>query len=298
METDHISVCICTFKRPDLLSRLLEALRRQRTEGMFSYSVVVADNDCAESARNVVSNFAATSPFPVRYCVEPRQNIAMVRNKALENAEGNFIAFIDDDEFPGEDWLALLFKTCGLEGVDGVLGPVKPHFQNEPPRWVLEGNFFERPSYRTGYKMKWSETRTGNTLFRRKILDGSLEAFSPEFDAAGEDMDFFRKMMNRGHLFVWCDEAPVYEDVPPWRCEKRSLLKRALLRGSNFSKHPADRVRNLAKSAFAVPVYTLALPVLFTLDRRLFLSYLIKLLDHVSRIASFLGWKMLRERPA
>ena len=298
METDHISVCICTFKRPELLSRLLDGLKDQHTEGMFSYSVVVADNDCTESARNVVSNFAATSPFPVRYCVEPRQNIAMARNKALENAEGSYIAFIDDDEFPRRDWLVLLFKTCNLNGVAGVLGPVKPLFQHDPPKWVLEGNFFDRPSHRTGYRMKWTETRTGNTLFRRRILDGSPEAFRPEFDAAGEDMDFFRRMIDKGHLFVWCDEAAVYEDVPPWRCEKRSLLKRALLRGSNFYKHPSGRMQSLARSTLAVPVYTLALPVLLALNQYLFLSYLIKLFDHVSRIASFLGWKMLPKRPA
>ena len=36
----------------------------------------------------------------VKYCVEPRQNIALARNKALQNAEGDLIAFIDDDEFP------------------------------------------------------------------------------------------------------------------------------------------------------------------------------------------------------
>jgi hypothetical protein len=51
------------------------------------------------------------------------------RNKALLHAEGNFIAFIDDDEFPEDDWLCNLFKACMRFGVDGVLGPVNPHFE-------------------------------------------------------------------------------------------------------------------------------------------------------------------------
>jgi succinoglycan biosynthesis protein ExoM len=96
----HISVCICTYKRPELLTRTLDAVLAQRTDDLFTYSVVVVDNDRAESGRAVVE--AKTSHFciPIRYCVEPRQNIARARNKAVESASGEYLAFIDDDEFP------------------------------------------------------------------------------------------------------------------------------------------------------------------------------------------------------
>lgn len=43
--TAHISVCICTFKRPSLLLRLLKELAGQETQGLFTYSIVVVDND-------------------------------------------------------------------------------------------------------------------------------------------------------------------------------------------------------------------------------------------------------------
>ena len=41
----HVTVCVCTYKRPALLARLLDALARQATRGTFTYSLVVADND-------------------------------------------------------------------------------------------------------------------------------------------------------------------------------------------------------------------------------------------------------------
>src|SRR5215469_9249606 len=43
--TQHICVCICTYKRPGPLQRLLKGLEGQETQGLFSFSVVVADND-------------------------------------------------------------------------------------------------------------------------------------------------------------------------------------------------------------------------------------------------------------
>ena len=294
--TPHLSICICTFKRPELLKRLLASLSNQRTEGLFSFSVIVADNDGMQSAQPVVTAFSSASPVPAAYCVEPQQNIALARNKALEQADGDFVVFIDDDEFPAEDWLHNLLKTCLAYGADGVLGPVKPSFECEPPQWVRKGGFFERPTYPTGSKMRWQETRTGNVLFRRNILDGLDLPFRPEFATAGEDVDFFRRMVDKGCTFVWCKEAVVYEVVPSSRCTRSYLLKRALLRGSNFSKHPAHRIRNLLSSVIAVPSYTVALPILAIFGQHVFLKYLVKLCDHASRLLAFAGWSVVKER--
>jgi succinoglycan biosynthesis protein ExoM len=292
----HISVCICTYKRPQLLLRTLERLQGQETDGRFSFSVVVVDNDASQSAQAAVSAFAATASIPIQYCVEPRQNIALARNKALENAGGDYVSFIDDDEFPTERWLAHLLEACEKYEVDGVLGPVVPEFETPPPSWVEKGGFFERPNHETGHKMAWKDCRTGNVLLRRKILQGNGDWFNPEFGTGGEDVDFFRRMTEQGRSFVWCREAIVYEVVPASRCNRSYLLKRALLRGSNFPKHPKDRWVNIGKSLIAVPAYTLILPVLALLGQHVFLNYLIKLCDHTSRLLAFAGVNLVRQR--
>ena len=294
--TDGISVCICTLKRPELLSRTLVALENQETGGLFSYSVVVADNDAAESARQAVADFSAATKLSVTYCVELRQNIALARNKAIENAKGNWIAFIDDDEFPVSNWLLSLYQTCLERQADGVLGPVKAHFDTEPPQWATKGKCFERPTHPTGYKLGWEQARTGNVLFRKNILARLETPFRSEFATAGEDMDFFRRAMEQGCSFVWCDQAVAYEVVPVSRCTRTYLLKRALLRGSNFPKHPTDRVRNILKSMIALPCYTVSLPILLFFGQHVFLKYLIKTLDHASRLLAFLGVNLATER--
>jgi succinoglycan biosynthesis protein ExoM len=295
-QTQRISVCICTLKRPDLLSRTLAKLENQKTDGLFTYSVVVSDNDEMRSAEPAVAGFSSVTRLPVTYCVEPRQNIALARNKAIEHADGDFIAFIDDDEFPAGDWLLNLFKTYVAFSADGVLGPVVPFFDPEPPRWVKKGRFFDRPSYVTGYKLSWEQSRTGNVLFRKDILHDLDTPFRSTFDTAGEDMDFFRRAMDRGYRFIWCNEAVAYEVVPSPRCTRSYLLKRALLRGSNFPKHPSHRVRNVVKSLIAVPGYTLALPLLALFGQHVFLKYLIKLLDHASRLLAFVGLSLVTQR--
>ena len=284
----HISICICSYKRPDLLKRLLDALGHQVTNSLFTYSVVVADNDLLRSAESVAACFAKSFPISIKYCVEPQQSIALTRNKAVANADGDFIAFIDDDEFPTKSWLLTLFTTCNAYGVDGVLGPVKPHFDQPPPQWIIEGKFYDRPSYPTGLVIDGKKGRTGNVLLRKQIFFGAENPFRPEF-LTGEDQDFFRRMIEKGHVFIWCHEALAYEVVPPLRWKRGFMLRRALLRGANSLMHPTFGALDVVKSTLAVPSYMAVMPVALILGQGKFMTYAVKLCDHLGRLLALVG---------
>ena len=297
MTPPHICVCICTWRRPALLRRLLRELDRQETGGRFTYSTVVCDNDPARSARAVVDDCAARSTQPLTYCSEPRSNIALARNCAIQHARGDFIAFIDDDEFPMPDWLDQMRATCLRTGASGVLGPVRPHFDVAPPRWVIAGKFCERPEHPTGTVMAWSQSRTGNLLFRRAIIGGISGPFRAEFGTGGEDVDFFQRLAQRGEVFVWCNEAVTYEVVPPSRWTRRYMLKRALLRGRINLKLGHARAQALLRSAIAVPAYSLVLPGTLFFGQHVFMKYGIKFCDHLGRVLALLGINPVKERP-
>ena len=288
MSIEHISVCVCTYKRPQLLKRLLDALRDQESGGLFSYSIVVVDNDRLRSAEDVVGEFGASSGIPIKYCVEPQQNIAMARNRAIENAAGDLIAFIDDDEFPIKRWLLTLFEALHKFGVDGVLGPVKPHFDDEPPQWVVKGKFYDRPSYPTGFVIDWRKGRTGNVLLKRQLFDPSTQVFSPEF-RTGEDQDLFRRLIAKGHVFIWCHEAMAFEVVPRARWNYSFMLRRALLQGAASRLHPTFGVRDIAISMIAVPAYIAVLPFSLVLGQGRFMSPLVRLCNHAGRLLASLG---------
>lgn len=284
----HISVCICTYKRPELLRRLLKDLNTLKSDGMFTYSIVVVENGDSTGGKAVVSEFAASSAIPVTYCAEPRQNIALARNKALENASGDYIAFIDDDEFPTPEWLLTMLRTCNKYQVDGVLGPVEAHFEKGAPSWVVKGGLFDRPPHPTGLRLNSSQTRTGNVLMKREMVVNETQPFDPEFLAASDQV-FFKKMMSRGRTFIWCAEAVVYEVVPAARWKRSFLIRRAVFRGV-FSKRlagasPMPFVISLA----ATLVYAASLPVVVFLGQAKSMKCVFKLCYHVGRLMGLLG---------
>lgn len=284
----HISVCVCTYKRPDLLKRCLETLCGQDTGGLFTYSVVVVDNDQAESSRDAVAAAAETTKTEIKYVVEPQQNIPMARNTAVASATGDFIVFLDDDELAPSQWLLTLFRAYGNFGVNGVLGPVKPHFDDNTPAWVIEGRFYDRPSYPTGTIIDYKKGRTGNVLLERKIFQGIDQPFRPQF-RVGEDQDFFRRMIDKGYAFVWCHEAIAYEIVPPIRWNRKFMWRRALLRGATSLLQPTFGFLDLMKSVTATVAYALILPFALLLGQGRFMNYSIRLCDHLGKVLAAAG---------
>jgi glycosyltransferase involved in cell wall biosynthesis len=274
---------------------LLSALARQETGDLFGYSVTVVDNDQAETARAAVEACRRDTGLSIRYYLEPEQNIALARNRAVSHASGDLVAFIDDDEFPRSGWLLTLYTALQRYDVDGVLGPVLPHFDAPPPGWVQRGKFYERGRHATGTVLPWTSTRTGNVLLRSRVISDEAVPFDPKLGSGGEDRDFFKRKIDRGYVFVWCDEAAVYEVVPPHRWKRSFMLKRALLRGQNCMSSASYNRLTVPTALIAIPVYAVALPLTLLVGEHVFMKFLIRLCDHVGKCLAFAGIALLKE---
>jgi succinoglycan biosynthesis protein ExoM len=300
-KSDHISVCICTYKRPQLLKKLLLALEGQRTDELFTFSAVVVDNDSAESAREMVTLVKKVVKYRVEYYVEPRQNIALARNKAVLNAQGDFIAMIDDDEFPCDGWLINLFKAFYDYKPDIVIGPIKPHFEQEPPRWLVKGRFCERASYGNGSIIKWDKARTGNVLLRKDIFEDGKNRFPAEYGrSGGEDIEFFRNLALQGRVIVWCEGAAVHEIVLPERLVRSYYLERNVriggLYGEKVRKGLEGSLMTVGKFAIGAVGYSVLLPGSFILGEYVFLKCLMKVAYFWAWILGFFGLVIMRNR--
>ena len=102
----RISVCIATYRRAERLAALLTDLTRQT---LLPQEVVIVDNDEAGSAAAVVEECRRSQPpFAIRYAIQPVKNISITRNRTVELASEEWLAFVDDDERAPDFWLARL----------------------------------------------------------------------------------------------------------------------------------------------------------------------------------------------
>lgn len=294
--TPLISVCVCTYQRPRALERLLQCLGQQVTNGLFKFSIVVVDNDARQSARSIVESCAERLRVPVTYRVEPRQNIALARNTSVAMATGDLVAFVDDDEEPSNNWLWELYEVLIEYGADGVLGPVLPKFDRGAPNWAVKGQVFQRPGFETGEVIHWSVTGTGNVLLKRDVLLELNGPFNPQLGVGGEDTDFFRRATSRGRVFVWSAEAVCHESVPRERTRVAFQIRRALLRGKIALRWAGGGWRGIVKSVVAVPLYVLALPMCLVMGSHVFVSYLIRVFDHLGKLLAACGINLVGDK--
>ncbi|MGD9526212.1 MAG: glycosyltransferase family 2 protein [Dehalococcoidia bacterium] len=120
-----VTVAVCTRDRPKHLARSLECLARQ---GYPHYDVVVVDNaPTTDEAARVVSRYA--SRLRVRRVIEPRPGLSRAKNRAIREATGEFVAFIDDDETADSAWLEEIARALQqnpeADAVSGLIIPAE-----------------------------------------------------------------------------------------------------------------------------------------------------------------------------
>ena len=118
----------------------------------------------------------------------------------------------------------------------------------------------------------------------------------PTFNFGRDVVDAWAAKSPDRPALVWCNEAAVYETVPPSRWTRSYMLSRAMLRGRNVLRHPKERARLLAVSAVAVPAYSIVLPFTLLAGQHVFMKYGIKFCDHLGRILTFLHLNPVSQR--
>jgi GT2 family glycosyltransferase len=230
-----ISVCIATCHRPERLGNLLTDLAGQEA---LPEQVIVVDNDPAGSARDVVQRHqAAGTPFRLCYDIQPERSIALTRNRTVALAQGEWLAFIDDDERAPRAWLRQLLEAAAQYQADGILGPVVPRVPAEAPAWIRRGRFYDFARMINGSEVPLNRMRFGNVLLRAASVLTQPGPFDPNYGlSTGEDADLLIRMVRAGARIIWCDQAVVYEPIEPARLSLRWLLQRALSGGQEFAR--------------------------------------------------------------
>lgn len=228
------SICLCTYRRPNGVTKAILSLGCLQAPEDSLIEIVVVDNDVEGSAQDAVEEAAKASQWPVRYFIERDSGVSHARNRCLKEASGQYVAFIDDDEWCDPDWVVRLFVTLKTANATAAFGPVIPSFDEPPCDWLEESGVFERRRFSSGTIIDWRHTRTGNVLLiRDPELIGS--GFDPAYSSTGgEDVAFFLQLKSRGARYVWCDEAPVYENVPKNRMAPGWILHRGFLGGKKY----------------------------------------------------------------
>ena len=224
-----ISIAVCTRNRAERLERALRSLTEQ---SRCAAEILVVDNAPSdETTRRLVEEV-----FPsARYVREQIAGLDFARNRALAEATGRVVAFMDDDAVADPDWIAAIesvFRDDASVGAcSGRIDPLT--LETEGQRlFEANGGLFaggdERLRIPSGrYRFRWHRyvpmvawaagAGSGCNLAVRRSLALELGGFDEALDlgpvlAGGGDNDMIWRILEGGHEVVYEPRACVLHE--------------------------------------------------------------------------------------
>lgn len=295
---NKIVICIPTFKRPEMLKKLvLSIIECNIDESLISSrSIVIVDNDAGMSAEATVAGIIENEAkgVEINYSGFPAKGLANVRNELMRIGlaqNPQFIVFVDDDEYVVADWLNELVKTIESNNGDMAMGPIDSIVGKDIPPYI--SCWLQRENYLNNTRQYF--IRTGNLIIRVASLLEKNVWFDPRFNkTGGEDSFFGLQMIKKGAKIFWASKAVVCEAVPDDRANIKWLSARYYNGANKFTfilKLERNRLKMARKIAVSL-IYIVAgffglILIFFPITKRY--KGLLKLSEGLGGIAGFLS---------
>jgi glycosyltransferase involved in cell wall biosynthesis len=256
----ELSVVICTYNGAERIGQVLDAVRSQVQTESITWEVLVIDNNSQDHTKQVIEAYPQ-----VRYVFEAQQGAAFARSRAVKEAQGKWIAFIDDDTVPDENWVAQAYQFTQTHPEIGAFGgQIHPAYEVEPPNGIGKIAPYlaivERGSQPHRYD-RVLPPGAGLVVRRQVWLDHMPEKLvlvgrTTTAMLASEDIEAILHIQNSGHEIWYNPEMHLYHQIPKWRTEKAYLLK--LIKGVGLARHQIRMTRwQIWQRPLITPIYLL-----------------------------------------
>ena len=197
--------------------------------------IVVVDDDVEQTGLKYIGDILEDKS-DIKYLVSGESNVAKARNLAMQNAEGDWLFFLDDDEIVNERALLEMLKAADTYNADVVFGKVGSVYPDDAPEWIVKGDFFNRKFKETGTEV--DSGGCGCTFVSKNAIDDLNITFNPLYGkTGGEDSDFFYRIKKAGRNLVYCNEAYAEELVEKNRLNACYILDRAYRVGQTYTRY-------------------------------------------------------------
>lgn len=249
MKKINITIAIPTYNGAHRLPTLLQLLQNQINTECITWEIIVVDNNSTDDTAKIVHEYQKNwrHAFPLKYCLETQQGAAHARKRAVSEAQGTLIGFLDDDNYPEPNWVytAYTFSTehpkCGA-----YASQIHPAWETEPPPNFKRITPFlaitERGDIPLLYdkrkkmlppsaglvvrKQAWQQSIPQNPILTGRANGNML---------TGEDTEMLSYIQKAGWEIWYNPAMEIHHQIPHWRLQKEYLIP--FFRGIGLSRY-------------------------------------------------------------
>lgn len=156
--TPLLSLVVPVYNVAPYLEHCLQSLAAQDLAGM---EIVIVDDGSTDDCPAILARYAARHP-EMRVIRQENGGLSAARNTGLEHASGEYLAFVDSDDWIEPGYFRRLLDLARANNLDMAHGNAMYHF---------EGRREDHPVYRDGLS---SEVMPGREVLRRRLADKSF----------------------------------------------------------------------------------------------------------------------------
>jgi glycosyltransferase involved in cell wall biosynthesis len=243
------TIAIPTYNGESRLPELLDRLRNQINTDSFTWEIIVIDNNSKDNTAKVVQNYQVSwqHPYQLKYYCETQQGAAFARKRAVAEAKGKLIGFLDDDNYPQPNWVAQAYNFAEKYPQAGaVASQIHPSWEVEPPANFKRIEPFlaitERGNLPLLYepskkmlppsaglvirKQAWLESMPEKPILTGRVSGNTL---------TGEDTEMLSYIQKAGWEIWYNPEMEIHHQIPNWRVQKEYLIP--FFRGIGLSRY-------------------------------------------------------------
>ncbi|WP_159790700.1 hormogonium polysaccharide biosynthesis glycosyltransferase HpsE [Sodalinema gerasimenkoae] len=266
------TVAIRTYNGEARIGEILERLKAQAQTDEIEWEIVVVDNNSSDQTAAIIQSYQEHWPShsQLHYFFEPQQGASYARARCIKEAHSELIGFLDDDNYPAEDWVFEAHQFSESYPKAGAYsGQIHGDYEIEPPpNFKRIANFIpiiergKNPLCYTSYKYarkKVYPPGAGLVIRKQAWLDSvpkKLVLQGPvgtSLNAKGEDIEALSYLAMAGWEIWYNPKMHIYHQIPARRFERDYLIE--FFRGVGLSRH---RTRMLNYKPWQKPWFTVA----------------------------------------
>ncbi len=225
-----VTIVVCTRDRPDQLRALLGSFCGLDIPSDVEWELLVIDNGTGKVSSKPIDNFAGT--LPIRLVREPVGGLSHARNRAVEEARGDYLCWVDDDTIVDRLWLKAYLTAFRRHPEASVFGGrIVARLEEPVPRWIRSSRsawqvkcLFAELDFATASPILADRHHTpwGANYAIRRIEQQGLAydpdlGLSPDHNRSGEESDLIYRLLAGGGSGWWVPEALVHHLIPQSR---------------------------------------------------------------------------------
>ncbi|XID93094.1 glycosyltransferase family 2 protein [Paenibacillaceae bacterium WGS1546] len=233
------TVAICTHNRAKDTAEAIGSVLLQDFDKK-EIEIVVVDNGSTDDTAQMVNGLRHRHGARIRYVFEPKLGLSIARNRAIREACGEFILFLDDDALAASQWVRHIVDVFERDPAIGCVGgKIDPLWESGEPDWIPaeHRSVFTILDYSSGVmEMPAPSIPYGaNVAFRRSVFE-ELAPFREDLGRVGrsllssEESELIARLRAK-HKVYYTPYAPVKHKIAKERTTKKWFLKRMFWQG-------------------------------------------------------------------